>query len=139
MKACPFCGSKAKKHKYTILGEDFKVAYCPNENCHFHHRTASVADWNTRPIEDALNKRIEQLQKDNDDFCSQLSDLTSEKDELFDEALEYKSERDEARAMVERLIAEIDKHKGGYPVAGDNWYGMGNLHTLVAEWKEREE
>jgi len=62
MKACPFCGSKAKKHKYTMLGEDFKVAYCPNEDCYFHHRTASIADWNTRPIEDELRKRIAELE-----------------------------------------------------------------------------
>jgi DNA repair exonuclease SbcCD ATPase subunit len=52
---------------------------------------------------------------------------------------ELETERDEARTMVERLVEEIDKHKGGYPVAGDNWNGMGNLHALVAEWQEREE
>jgi hypothetical protein len=61
-KPCPFCGSKAKKHKYHILGELVKLIYCPNENCHFHHRTASVADWNTRPIEDALLARAEQAE-----------------------------------------------------------------------------
>ena len=48
-----------------------------------------------------------------------------------------RAERDRAVQMVERFVAEIDKHKGGYPAAGDSWYGMGKLHALVAEWKAR--
>jgi phage shock protein A len=64
--------------------------------------------------------------------------VESENAALSAHAEKAKAERDEVRAMVERLIEEIDKHKGGYPVAGDDWYGMGNLHTLAAEWKEMQ-
>lgn len=48
------------------------------------------------------------------------------------------AECDKYKSMVERLIEEIDKHTGGYPVAGKEWYGMGKLHTLADAWKEQK-
>lgn len=148
-KKCPFCGSKAEIHESSALGEVIKFVYCPNENCHFHHRTASVSDWNTRPIEDALNKRIAELQKDNDDFCSQLSDYEHKMIELFDLALDYEnsaeraeSERDEARAMIEQLIEAIES--GCYIQLSpelevekiQEWYAK--MEAIIAEWKEMQ-
>ena len=61
--------------------------------------------------------------------------LRKENAELEGEKTNLQTRAEKAEAMVERLVAEIDKHKGGYPVAGDSWDGMGNLHALVAEWK----
>jgi len=62
LKPCPFCGSEAGTYKFILPGEIVWLAYCPNENCHFSHRTASLAAWNARPIEDALNERIAELE-----------------------------------------------------------------------------
>jgi hypothetical protein len=62
LKPCPFCGSEAGRREHCIFGEVVEFAYCPNENCSFRHRTASVTDWNTRPIEDAILARAEQLE-----------------------------------------------------------------------------
>jgi len=103
-KPCPFCGSKAKKHKYTMLGEDFKVAYCPNEDCYFHHRTASVADWNTRPIEDALDKRIAELE-------AMVEKLNGWIDELINAGNQprHRNWQDNWDAIVYRIIKEREE------------------------------
>jgi hypothetical protein len=135
-----------------MLGEDFKVAYCPNEDCYFHHRTASIADWNTRPIEDALDKRIEELEgvikADNERLiragltvglysgCDTAETMAEVILASRDRIIELEAERDEARTMVEQLIEAV----GGYFFGEESsatW--RKKLGTLVAEWKEREE
>jgi len=61
LKLCPFCGSSN-----TTL--DYYEISCPQELgtivvCNDCGASAkSIVDWNTRPIEDALNKRIAQLE-----------------------------------------------------------------------------
>ena len=92
LKPCPFCGSKAKKHKYDVLGEIIRLAYCPNENCHFHHRTASVTAWNTRPIEDKLQARITDLVSANlamsagiPRLQARIAELEAERTQLFED------------------------------------------------------
>ena len=61
LKACPFCGSSN-----TTL--DYYEISCPQELgtivvCNDCGASAkSIDDWNTRPIEDALNTRIAELE-----------------------------------------------------------------------------
>ena len=61
LKACPFCGSSN-----TTL--DYYEISCPQELgtivvCNDCGASAkSIVDWNTRPIEDALNARIAELE-----------------------------------------------------------------------------
>ena len=61
LKACPFCGSSN-----TTL--DYYEISCPQELgtivvCNDCGASAkSIVDWNTRPIEDALNARISELE-----------------------------------------------------------------------------
>ena len=61
LKACPFCGSSN-----TTL--DYYEISCPQELgtivvCNGCGASAkSIVDWNTRPIEDALNARIAELE-----------------------------------------------------------------------------
>ena len=62
LKPCPFCGSSN-----TTL--DYYEISCPQELgtivvCNDCGASAtSIVDWNTRPIEDALNARIAKLRK----------------------------------------------------------------------------
>ena len=62
LKPCPFCGSSN-----TTL--DYYEISCPQELgtivvCNDCGASAkSIVDWNTRPIEDALNARIAELEK----------------------------------------------------------------------------
>lgn len=63
LKACPFCGNEPQE--ITTNGKPLVVCWC--RGC-----VNDPKNWNTRPIEDALNKRIAEL-KELLDTESQLS------------------------------------------------------------------
>ena len=61
LKPCPFCGKEN-----TVAGSTERMIlgwWCACEDC-FENRKGGVHEdrWNTRPIEDALNKRIAELE-----------------------------------------------------------------------------
>ena len=59
LKPCPFCGEMPKVNEWTLKGITDKRCFCDNEKCPVYlSKTIAIDDWNTRPIEDALNKRI---------------------------------------------------------------------------------
>jgi len=67
-KACPFCGEDIgpvvarQGTKYTF----YQVMHQPNKKGHRHGLIImDVDEWNTRPIEDALNARIAELEAEN--------------------------------------------------------------------------
>ena len=67
-KDCPFCGEDIgpvvarQGTKYTF----YQVMHQPNKKGHRHGLIImDVDEWNTRPIEDALNARIAELEAEN--------------------------------------------------------------------------
>ena len=60
LKPCPFCGGKAEED--THIGGVICENYCTNPNTFDGGGGVWTADWNTRPIEDALNARIVELE-----------------------------------------------------------------------------
>ena len=54
LKPCPFCGAMPTK-----LNSGYT---CSTLGCALQENTVSAKDWNTRPIEDALNARIAELE-----------------------------------------------------------------------------
>ena len=68
LKPCPFCGEQPELTTYFIKGTaNHTNVYA---SCSCGHKTRSrkgvdgaIADWNTRPIEDALNARIAELEE----------------------------------------------------------------------------
>ncbi|NLI08142.1 MAG: hypothetical protein GX457_13780 [Thermotogaceae bacterium] len=75
LKPCPFCGRKP----YESGG----YVSCHTEECLAnadYHEPAigSIEDWNTRPIEDALNKRIAELEAENERLAQLLHDEMSQ-------------------------------------------------------------
>lgn len=59
LKPCPFCGSPAKQGYQLLCSND----NCPNENRDEQGATfITEAQWNTRPIEDALQAQIDALE-----------------------------------------------------------------------------
>lgn len=55
LKPCPFCGEMP-------MGEDDRYM-CSRLGCVMQEETISAKEWNTRPIEDALNARIAELEE----------------------------------------------------------------------------
>ena len=60
LKPCPFCG------KEPAIDNNFAI--CVNDDCELSDYWSGLEDcsWNTRPIEDALNARIAELEEEND-------------------------------------------------------------------------
>ena len=63
LKPCPFCGEMPKVNTWTMLGITESRCFCDNEKCPVYlSKTIAIDDWNTRPIEDALQKRAERAE-----------------------------------------------------------------------------
>ena len=74
---CPFCGAMP-------IGHDDRYM-CSTPGCVMQEDTISAENWNTRPIEDDLRKRIAELEKDNDEFRQLIRDwsIVLEQDDHF--------------------------------------------------------
>ena len=69
LKACPFCGKEPAIHA--------NIAICVNDDCEQsdYWTGLEVATWNTRPIEDELNRRIAELESIVDKFADAGTEL----------------------------------------------------------------
>ena len=71
MKPCPFCGMNYAENAWDECGSEYWV-------CEFCGAASGTArdeyGWNTRPIEDTLNKRIAELETDNAEFRQLIRD-----------------------------------------------------------------
>lgn len=146
---CPFCGGNWEFNAY--FSPDGLVVSCKDCGAIVD---AHVVD--ARPIEDALNKSIAELEYnaannamsihaimstlDIDDETHGIADDMYETahnlaHKLRAHAEQLKTERDEARTMVERLVEAISGYFfGEEPPA--TW--RKKLSALVAEWKEMQ-
>ena len=75
LKPCPFCGSKAE-----LITQHRLLAYfveCANEQCSGSVQGDTedevVSAWNARPIEDALNARIAELEAESVRFTVRMT------------------------------------------------------------------
>ena len=57
LKRCPFCGSPAE---YTSIDQEF-VRCSAGLKCPSEAQVYTVEDWNTRPVEDALQKALTEI------------------------------------------------------------------------------
>lgn len=80
-KACPFCGKKPNPN-WT----DESYIECTNRKCSVYGYGMSTGDWNTRPIEDELRKRIAELEAENDQLTAH-SDIERQDDKWIPEVI----------------------------------------------------
>ena len=69
LKPCPFCGQEERVEKLNLGKKLFRVI-CPECLTATHLREEeknAVAEWNARPIEDALQKELDEAREDNAD------------------------------------------------------------------------
>jgi hypothetical protein len=63
LEKCPLCGSNA--YRKAVEEEVGYEAYCCSDpNCPLTHVMIRKELWNTRPLESALQARIEELEKE---------------------------------------------------------------------------
>ena len=103
-KRCPFCGEKPHS-------EEEGTVMCSNDDClmSVYGVLVPVCNWNTRPIEDVLNQRIEELTHKNEVLMDSYleSETIDDKGKLVG-SLEYFKKRItdlEAENKALRLIA----------------------------------
>ena len=69
LKPCPLCGADAETHYEKLCGTTIYMVKCSVDKCQCQemgwHETETDATnvWNTRPIDDALQARIAELEK----------------------------------------------------------------------------
>ena len=63
LKPCPFCGGEAQVNTWTMHGITESRCFCSNSDCPNSVRTVAFEQWNNRPIEDALEARIAELEE----------------------------------------------------------------------------
>ena len=66
LRPCPFCGSEAIVPAMPIgITDDDTSVECTNMDCNASDVTFDKGAWNARPIEDALQARIAELEAEN--------------------------------------------------------------------------
>lgn len=63
LRPCPFCGTLPQANAWIFRGISETRYFCPNQECPLSVRTVTLEEWNTRPIEDALEARIAELEE----------------------------------------------------------------------------
>ena len=71
LKPCPFCGGR-----HIETAENLDLVYCFDCGAEMH--TDLGGSWNNRPIEDALNARIAELEAENERLSQLLHDEMSQ-------------------------------------------------------------
>ena len=61
LKLCSYCKSVPQANTWTLHGISETRYFCPNQECPLSVRTVTLEEWQTRPIEDELQKRIAEL------------------------------------------------------------------------------
>ena len=64
LKLCSYCKSVPQANTWTLHGITETRYFCPNPDCPHSVRTVTLEQWNTRPIEDELQARIAELEKE---------------------------------------------------------------------------
>lgn len=74
LKACPVCGGKpGVSHELSV---DDHVS-CANPDCWLYGLGFHIDDWQNRPLEDALQARVEELEAENAILTAELAELNN--------------------------------------------------------------
>jgi len=84
LKPCPFCGGTK-----ICTEKGINLNYC--DSC---SAEANIEHWNTRPLEDALQSRIAELEWNNSELTDENAELTLRVTEMETELNLLKQERD---------------------------------------------
>mgnify|MGYP001767495091 CR=1 FL=1 len=136
LRPCPFCGAMPTK-----LNSGYT---CSTLGCALQENTVSAKEWNTRPIEDALNARIAELERDKKALRG-IEENLREHIDIGTLQLSVATARNaELEAFVNRLIEAgntiVFETFEGYKKHGlFDFAPVNTWQVLVKDWKEREE
>jgi hypothetical protein len=73
LKACPFCGSAARRYYPIVQHDDTEFYCCDNNDCIETVLTKEL--WNNRPLEDKLQAEIHHWMRVVDSLKAEISKL----------------------------------------------------------------
>ena len=134
LKRCPFCGGTK-----ICTEKGINLNYC--DNC---SAESNVEHWNTRPIEDALNARIAELEAENAGLKERVAmlDVTAVFKSLGEMRYIEQTNRlhtriAELEAVIDQLIEAGEKMFTAVIAAADPYdEGMRVWDKIVNDWKE---
>ncbi len=137
LKPCPFCGGKNVLSTELQDGLPF-IAYC---QCGAENE---AENWNTRPIEDELQKRIAELESDNDALKTENAELKERIGFLELNAIVYSSGQmaNIARiAELEAMVEELKPYRDGYDgeflePTDDRFYLIRHTSGQLVTWRK---
>lgn len=107
LKPCPFCGTLPQANAWIFRGISETRYFCPNQECPLSVRTVTLEEWNTRPIEDALNARIAELELRLDVYNGNMYDVVvDELDKANARIAELEAAQRDLREYIDELEAE---------------------------------
>jgi hypothetical protein len=129
LKKCPFCGGEAQVNTWTMHGITESRCFCSNSDCPNSVRTVALEQWNSRPIEDALNARIAELEAENAGLKERVA--------MLDVTAVFKSLGEmgyiEQTNKLHARIAELEAAQRWIPVSERLPFG----EKVLVLWKDR--
>lgn len=106
LKACPFCGKNVARI-IGVTNEYWVLCTCGVSSGTKNDGKNAIDHWSLRPIEDALSKRVEELERTVDDLRGELaqSDRASDATRI--------AELEAERAKLREALEQISKHPCG--------------------------
>jgi hypothetical protein len=149
LKPCPFCGNELPVHYIAMQNRYVQLISCPScyatISCNkFLSDRDALATWNSRPIEDALNARIAELEAENAELKERVAmlDVTAVYKSLgemgyIDQVDKLNARIAELKEVIEMLIdqqREVKNHLIDKNLHIDSLYEEGyKLQQRIAE------
>ena len=137
MKPCPFCGKEDLYFEQDEEGETNIVCdWCEYKTRIFQTIGDAARWWQTRPIEDALRKRIAELEEDNRSFGDSNMWLKQNYEDL---ERDYGVMYDKMCARIDKVTAENKVLEGAWEILREQNKRLFSQVFSNAYGKEREE
>ena len=136
LRPCPFCNMPAASRTSKIDGKEYYS--CLNVDCP-NGSWLTAAEWNTRPIEDALEARIAELEAAQARWVmasERLPEIEDGDSKDYDVVLTYPFRRDVIVATWSYDALDKTHRRRWFDCSSDEW-GSDDITEYVTHWRER--
>jgi FtsZ-binding cell division protein ZapB len=109
LKPCPFCGSDNLQSRDRLEWSDVRCKACLQSVSSFPCSAENI--WNKRPIEDALQARIAELEAEVKKANSETAEANDNYEHMMAERNIIQSDNDALQAEIETLTGKLDSAK----------------------------